>query len=172
MYLMELPTDENLESLAQRYPHMDVRAFKACVTLVRSGIDLLIAFENFLERFKLSQGRFLVLTIMNREPEQAFTPTQLAEKLNVSRATMTGLLDGLEAAGLVERSIHTQDRRKMRVRMTPQGERTMDEILPEYYRSIAMVMGGLSEEEQHELVEMMHKVGMGLKDLHSGAADA
>lgn len=158
LYLLDLPSDEVLEKLSQRYPQMDANAVRACVGLVRSSSELLITFENSLSRHGLTQGGFLVLTYMNRHPDSSYTPTQLAEALNVSRATMTGLLDGLEAKQLVERGIHTEDRRKMSVRLTEHGHSTMDAILPEYYETIANIMGGLTDVEKGDLVDMLKRI--------------
>lgn len=158
LYILDTPPDEVFARLSERYPQMDVLAVKACLSLTRCGIEMLTSFELFLERFNLSHGRFLVLASMNRYPEDSFTPTQLAESLNVSRATMTGLLDGLESAGLVERGIHPQDRRKMSVNMTDKGRGTIDEIMPELYTTMAQVMDHLSESEKQSLTDTLAKV--------------
>jgi len=143
---------------------MDSDSFKACLVLARCGTDLTAAFEEFLGKCKLSQGRFMVLGFMNRVPDESFTPTELARALGVSRATMTGLLDGLESAGLVERGIHPEDRRKMRVHMTPKGRTVMDEVMPEFYGSVATIMSGFSSSERKQFVEMLNAVSAALSE--------
>lgn len=162
LYTPELPSEDILQKLSKRYPQMDPDSFKACLVLARCGTDLNAAFEDFLDKYKLSQGRFMVLAFMNRTPDEPFTPTQLAAALGVSRATMTGLLDGLENANLVERGIHSEDRRKMRVRMTPKGRKAMDEIMPEFYGSVAHIMSGVSAESRGLFVTMLETVSKAL----------
>jgi DNA-binding MarR family transcriptional regulator len=46
---------------------------------------------------------------------------QLAAHLDVRLSTMTGIVDQLEAMGLVERVNHPEDRRSRHVRVTPKG---------------------------------------------------
>src|SRR5689334_12829087 len=53
--------------------------------------------------------------------QDARTPGRVAEALGVSRATVTGLLDRLEAEGLLTRAIDPHDRRCFILRLTPKG---------------------------------------------------
>ncbi|MEE8542024.1 MAG: MarR family transcriptional regulator, partial [Desulfobacterales bacterium] len=112
-FLKDLPTDKTLSEFAKRYPDLDPSALKTCVVLLRTGSDLLTAFETILGKHGLSQGRFLTLIVLNRTPKKAINPSTLAEKVGVKRATMTGLLDGLEQKGMVKRLAHPEDRRKV-----------------------------------------------------------
>lgn len=49
----------------------------------------------------------------------------LADKLRVSRPTVTGIVDGLVVRGLVTREDDPDDRRRMRATMTPEGEEVL-----------------------------------------------
>src|SRR6266851_4221262 len=60
---------------------------------------------------------------------------ELSERLLLDSATMTGLLDRLEQAGLIERKAHATDRRVNRVALTARGrdlqaplDREMDQM--------------------------------------------
>jgi DNA-binding MarR family transcriptional regulator len=60
---------------------------------------------------------------------------ELGERLQLDSATMTGLLDRLEHAGLIERKAHATDRRVNRVALTARGrdlqaplDREMDQM--------------------------------------------
>ena len=164
-YLRDLPTDRTLEEFAKRYPDLDPSALKTCVVLLRTGSDLLTAFETILGKHGLSQGRFLTLIVMNRTPNKAISPSVLAEKVGVKRATMTGLLDGLERDRLIERLAHPNDRRKIGVRLTVKGRQVLDEMLPDYYSYIAKLMANLSKNERQNLVSLLGKVNQGLSSL-------
>lgn len=164
-YLKDLPTDRTLEEIAKRYPDLDPSALKTCAVLLRTGSDLLTAFETILGKHGLSQGRFLSLIVMNRTPNKAINPSTLAEKVGVKRATMTGLLDGLEGKGLIERVAHPEDRRKLGIRLTKNGRQLLDEILPDYYDHIGKLMAELSEKERQELELLLGKVNQGLSTL-------
>ena len=164
-YLKDLPTDRTLGEFAKRYPELDPSALKTCVVLLRTGSDLLTAFEAILGKHGLSQGRFLILIVMNRTPNKAINPSTLAEKVGVKRATMTGLLDGLERKGLVKRLAHPEDRRKVSIRLTDTGRQILDEMLPNYYSRIAKLMVNLTEKERHKLISLLGKVNQGLSSL-------
>ena len=161
-FLKDLPTDRNLHEFSARYPNMNPSALKTCAELMRTGSDLLAAFETILGRSGLSQGRFLTLIVMNRAPDEAITPSTLAQKLGVTRATMTGLLDGLQKEGLIERQALAEDRRKVGVLLTAKGRRILDNILPDYYRHFAKLTTYLDEGERQTLISLLKKVNQGL----------
>jgi len=161
-FLKDLPTDRNLWEFSARYPNMNPSALKAGTELMRTGSDLLAAFETILGRAGLSQGRFLTLIVMNRAPDEAVNPSTLAQKLGVTRATMTGLLDRLQKQGLIERRIQARDRRKVGVLLTANGRRVLDNILPDYYRQFAKLTTYLDEGERQTLIALLKKVNMGL----------
>ena len=164
-YLKDLPTDKSLGEFAVDYPNMNPSALKAFAEILRTGSDLLTAFENILRKSGLSQGRFHTLIVMSRAPEEAHNPSSLAEKVGVKRATMTGLLDGLEKNKLVERLALPEDRRKIGVRLTAEGHKVLADILPDYYRCIAKVMAKLTEKERQELISLLGKINQGLSSL-------
>ena len=161
-YLKDLPTDTSLPEFSRRYPNMNPSAIKACAALLRTGSELLTAFEAILGHHGLSQGRFLTLIVMNRNPDEAASPSSLAEKVGVKRATMTGLLDRLERDDLIERRAHQQDRRKIGVRLTPKGRQVLAEMLPDYYRRVAKIVANLTEKDRLELMTLLGKVNQGL----------
>ena len=167
-YLKDLPTDTTLQEFSIRYPNMNPSAIKTCTELLRTGSELLTAFETTLGRYGLSLGRFLTLIVMNRHPDYEVSPSFLAEKVGVRRATMTGLIDKLERDNLIERLAHHKDRRKIGVRLTPSGRQALAETLPDYYRSIAKIMANLTEKERLDLTALLAKVNIGLSSL-SGA---
>jgi MarR family transcriptional repressor of emrRAB len=161
-FLRDLPTDRNLREFTTRYPNMNPSALKTCTELMRTGSDMLASFERILNQIGLSQGRFLTLIVMNRTPSEAINPSTLADKLGVTRATMTGLLDGLRKQGLIERQIHPEDRRKIGVLLTDSGHRILDKILPDYYRRFAKLTTYLDEGERQTLISLLKKVNQGL----------
>ena len=120
-FLKDLPTYRNLHDLKTRYPDMDPSAVMSGAVLLRTGSDMLAALEKILGRYGLSQGRFLTLTVLNRDPEEEISPSDLAERVGVTRATMTGLLDTLAKDGWIERVQHNEDRRRVVVRLTREG---------------------------------------------------
>ena len=61
-----------------------------------------------------------ILVLLWQNPEEG-EPAILADKLHVSRQSMTGILDKLEAGGYALRAPHATDRRRKVVRLTEKG---------------------------------------------------
>ena len=62
----------------------------------------------------LSEGRFVLLFLLDAAPG-GLAPAVLAQQAGVSRATVTGLIDGLEREALVARQADASDRRALRI---------------------------------------------------------
>ena len=65
---------------------------------------------------------FRVLSYLLLNPGSA-TPSQIADDLMILRQSMTNILDGLEKRALVCREIDPADRRRIRVKLLPEGEK-------------------------------------------------
>lgn len=159
LLLKDLPKYETLQKFADRYAEMDMSAVQTFLTLLRVASDVIENLDACLARHDLLQGRWWVLILLMREQNLTASPSALAEKAGVTRATMTGLLDSLERSELIERTASTEDRRMLSVRLTAKGQERLDQVMPDYYRRVAGVMAELSEADRQMFVEMLHKVG-------------
>src|SRR5688500_15850552 len=108
-YLRDLPKYDAIRQRAARYPQLDARALEAFLVLLRVASDVLDGLEAFLAAKKISQGKFTVLMLLNREPDVGISPSDLADRSGVTRATITGLLDGLSREKLISREDGTGD---------------------------------------------------------------
>lgn len=93
----------------------------------------------------LSEGRFAVLILLEQQP--ALNPAELAENLGVTRATVTGLIAGLERQGLLTREADASDGRRAKLNVTPAGVAVIAEVLPRYSRWLGGSMRGISAED-------------------------
>ncbi len=160
--LRDLPDHECLQRLRVRYPQMDVESIRAIMCLIRTAHDVTDGFERFLAKHGLSHGRFAILMYLNRKPETPVNQTHLAEAYGVSKATITGLIDGLERDAMVERLPDPADRRASLVRLAPAGDAFLADFLPNHFRSVAELMSGLGEADRAQLTELLCKVRCGL----------
>lgn len=142
----------------RRYLGDDVNSVLAYLLVLRAGQDLEAVFTPFFEHYHLSTGRFSVLMKLQEEPEQTLAPSQLAQFLGVTRATITKLLDGLERSGLIDRRLDPTDRRAWLVTLTPTARELLDEMLPPHFQQIKHVMSVLSNEEQEQLISLLLKL--------------
>ena len=161
MQLRDLPSIETLQKFANRYPEADVSAISSFLSLLRVASDLSTALDACLNRHELLQGRWWVLILLMREDSKTSTPSILAEKAGVSRATMTGLLDGLEQGHLIERMLTKVDRRSTFVKLTEAGQAKLDVVMPDYYSRLRECMKALNEQDREKLKQMLNLVNAG-----------
>lgn len=157
-YLRDLPRYEELRARAARYPDLEPAAVEATLILLRVATDVMAAFDSYLSTLKMSPGRLSVLTILNRDPAQPLSPSTLAERAGVTRATMTGLVDRLERDKLIKRSLDKTDRRKASVLLTRKGQAFLDSAMPGYYQRIGSMMADLNESERRALTAALYRV--------------
>lgn len=168
LQLRDLPTTETLVKFAQRYPEADISAISSFLHLLSVATSLSMALDQCLSRHGLLQGRWWVLILLMREDAYISTPSILADKAGVSRATMTGLLDGLERDGLVERIFATEDRRSISIKLTEAGQTRLDQVMPDYYRRLRQCMAGLDESERLQLQQMLEVINAGVNAFSDG----
>lgn len=162
LQLRDLPTPEILQKFVQRYPEADVTAISSFLMLLRVATDLSLALDACLSKHGLLQGRWWVLILLMREDNLTSTPSVLAEKLGVSRATMTGLLDGLEQGGLVKRVFSQADRRSVQVLLSAAGQAKLDAVMPDYYARVRLCMQQLPEQQHAELQNILGMIVQGM----------
>ncbi len=160
--LREIPKYECLRDLAARIPELDPSAVEGCLAMLKVGSDVFDAFDVHFARHGLSHGRFTVLMLLHRHSEEGMSPSDLADRAGVTRATMTGLLDGLEREELLIREPHVDDRRTITVRLTEKGKSFLANMLPDHFRRVAGLMANLSLEERQTLVALLVKVQSGI----------
>lgn len=86
-----------------------------------------------------------VLTIL--ESAGALPMGKVAEALDVSIASATGIIDRMEERGLVERGRQPDDRRVVLVRPTPQGLAVFSDLETQRRAGITRILERLSDDE-------------------------
>src|SRR4030081_2778153 len=95
------------------------------------GKKLHASMERWADRFGLSEGRFQILVRLQHQPDGRFTMGELAEMLDVSPRSVTGLVDNLERDGLVKRMDDPTDRRSVYAELTEQGRQRIEALWAE-----------------------------------------
>src|SRR5476649_366712 len=97
------PRYDKLQAVAKRFPQIDAQSLQAAVALLRLSSSLYSALDGQYARHGTSRGRFHVLMMLFEMDGEGLTPHQLAERAAVTKAAMTGLIDGLVKDGLIAR---------------------------------------------------------------------
>ena len=83
------------------------------------------AFDEQAKPLGLTRSHFSVLAHLGRHPDQGMNQSEIAAALEVGKVTLGGLVDRLEASGLVRRELPVEDRRIKLVRLTTKGRRAL-----------------------------------------------
>lgn len=111
----------------------------------------------------LSEGRFVLLFLLDATNE-GLAPNRLAERAGITRATVTGLLDGLEREALIERLADAHDRRALRIVLTDKGKRLARQLFAEHSQWIASLFSPLRDAERQQLRMLLGKIANPLGD--------
>ena len=115
------------------------------------------AYRRWCRAHGVSYTTHMVFSRLIHVLDEGSTPSELADDFMIPRQTMTGMLDGLERAGLLEREPDVSDRRRKRVRLTPKGVEHVHDLLGGMHRAEIEAYETLTREEQDELGRLMLK---------------
>jgi DNA-binding MarR family transcriptional regulator len=110
------------------------------------------AMERWAARYGLSEARLQVLLILRKQP-QGLPLVRLAEALEISAPSLTGLIDHLEDDGLVVRQPDHNDRRSVLATLTALGRARVTEIWPDRLERQVGITHGVSTDE---LIQLRH----------------
>lgn len=167
---MERPPDRAprgrlLREVARQLPSADLAALDTYLTFTRVANEVFAQQQAFLARYALSEGRLVVLQLLRQAPQSRLTPSALAAAAGVTRGTMTGLLAGLQRAGLVTRTQHPADGRMAHIELTARALALFERVLPERVERIMRVMSPLTAQQQQQLHAVLETVERGLPAL-------
>ncbi len=139
----------------REFPGASRSAAEVAANLVRTADALLAEFDRRRREISdLSASAFQVLAILEGADEP-LAGHVIAERLLVSSASMTSLLDTLERRGLVERHRHPDDRRKVLIQLTDEARRVVDHMLPAVHAAATEAFADVDEPDREQLIEML-----------------
>ena len=115
-------------------------------------------------KLDLSLSAFNLLMILLRSEGKSSPLHELSERLLVSRANITGLVDCLEERGLVKRVADETDRRVRLARLTPVGEQLVEGFLPDYYRTVRQLCASLTDDEKGVVSDLLTKFRRSIRE--------
>lgn len=151
--------DELLTGWQSARPDLDFQPmalFARCNRFVTLSMRQL---ESTLADRGLSVGEFDVLSALRRSGEPfVLRPSQLAERVMVTRAGITSRIDKLEEHGFVERRRDPSDRRSEPIALTKTGRRVVDGALVAYLDNQTRLFSGLSAAQQRQLDSLFRRL--------------
>jgi DNA-binding MarR family transcriptional regulator len=101
----------------------------------------------------------VVLNFLSEQDE--ITSRQLGERAKLDSATLTGILDRLEAMGLVERQPHPGDRRAISICLTNNGKKVASDVHRTIQTANRELLSRFGVQEERGLKTMLKRIHQG-----------
>jgi DNA-binding MarR family transcriptional regulator len=157
---------QTVPDFEDRYPNSSAKATECAMNLVFTADLLVKRISELVQPFDLTPASGLVLSIL-ADSESPLPPNQIADRLIISRATVTGLVDSLEQRGYVRRLPHPSDRRMLLIEPTAAGRQVADAFRPVVHQHQKVWLDVLNEKEQRQLIDFLKRLQESLTDSDS-----
>lgn len=158
-----LPPTDNLEAnltrLRERMPDAPVAGILLTRLIMHLGRGLSAMLDHQIRPFGLTEPEFRVLATLYSQPDGVAYPGDLCACADQRPANMSRISDALVSRGLITRVMSAQDRRRLEMRITEQGEELVRRLLPTVWAPLRTAFKDLSEEEQTQLAEQLKRLG-------------
>lgn len=166
---MDIPVHDtpSLKLIEAGYGGKDIDALDVadCMQLLRVSKHLLGFFHQKFSELEISPGKYsILLELLALKSTTTMKPSELASKLGVSRAAITGLIDGLVKQGYVERTHDESDRRQISIALSTNGRAFITELLPDQFTLMASIMTPLSTSQRNQLRKALSLIEEGLNE--------
>ncbi len=151
MAKLQMPAD-----YAEQTPDANILATEAVMNTIRTAEMAFDRIGKLLRPLGVSAAGGLVLGQLR--DHGAMSPSELGERLIVTRATVTGLLDSLERRNLVVRSPNPDDRRGLAVAITPAGLEVVQQVRTIIHGRETVWMQALSAAELQAYIDLHHRI--------------
>lgn len=137
------------------------------LSVLRELVECYQSFERYsaahIHTLGLTPPQFDVIATLGNTPGMTFR--ELGERTLITKGTLTGVVDRLEAKGFVIRESCPDDGRSTIVRLTQQGEKVFDRAFPAHISHLHEAFGKVCEKE-------LAVLGQGLRTLRKALVAA
>jgi DNA-binding MarR family transcriptional regulator len=109
------------------------------------------------DQFGVTLPQFDLLAQLDREP-RGLRLGELSKRMMVTNGNITGVIDRLEADGLVLREVSTNDRRVAHARLTPAGRTKFRRYAKAHEAWVAELIGDVGDDTKTRLMEQLAQV--------------
>ena len=128
-----------MQERGRRPTDPEVGAWRA---FLRAGAAATLAMEAALASTGVSHSEYDVLVNVAGGPREGVRPTELAERVLITKSGLTRLLDRLLERGYIERRVCASDRRGQLIVLTAEGRHAFRRATPNIVRAIGAILGG------------------------------
>jgi DNA-binding MarR family transcriptional regulator len=139
------------------FPGSSESANAVAVALIRTAALVTNVHDEVTRELGLSAAGRQLLAVLEGAGT-SLSPTEISERLMVTTASITSLVDTLERRKYVKRSPDPDDRRRILVTITAAGRTLVDQFLPELVALQTEMLDGVSEADRKRLIALLNKI--------------
>lgn len=125
--------------------------------------------KKFFAQFDMEFWEFDVLATLRRSGgADGLTAGALIQVAMVTSGAITNRIDRLVAKGWVERKPCPEDRRAIRVRLTAEGRKVIDDLLPKHMENEQRMLAALGGEDREQLADLLRTLAVSFGDVPPG----
>ncbi|MFE9099529.1 MarR family winged helix-turn-helix transcriptional regulator [Actinomadura geliboluensis] len=161
--------DAILAQWGRERPDVDVSPMGVIGRISRAQLLLGRELKRFFAERGLESWEFDVLATLRRHgAPYELTAGELLTAAMVTSGAITNRIDRMEAKGLVERVRDPGDRRSVRIRLTPRGLETVEELVAEHAANEDRLLAALDPAERERLAGALRTLLESLGDTSLG----
>ena len=130
---------------------------------LRNLVSAYQAFERYsapdVKAMGLTTTQFDVIATLGNQPPM--TCKELGEKTLVTKGTLTGVLERLEAKGMLERKLNPEDARSQMIGLTKTGQDLFEKVFPAHIQHLEKAFVKLSSKQLKDVQDSLQS----LKDI-------
>jgi DNA-binding MarR family transcriptional regulator len=155
--------DRVVEQWAEERPDLDASPIRIIGRISRLSRAIDRQLKTVFDRHGLEAWEYDVLASLRRSgPPYELTAGDLLEALMITSGAVTNRIDRLEQRGFVRRTKAADDRRVVRIRLTPAGRAAVDATIQEHLANEAGILRALTPADARHLERLLRKVQVGL----------
>lgn len=155
--------DRVVEQWAEERPDLDASPIRIIGRISRLSRAIDRQLKTVFDRHGLEAWEYDVLASLRRSgPPYELTAGELLDALMITSGAVTNRIDRLEQRGFVRRIKGADDRRVVRIRLTPAGRAAVDATIQDHLANEADILRALTPADARQLERLLRKVQAGL----------
>jgi DNA-binding MarR family transcriptional regulator len=157
--------DRVLEQWASERPDVDASPIGIIGRISRLSRAIDRQLKTVFDIHGLEAWEYDVLASLRRSgPPYELTAGELLDALMITSGAVTNRIDRLEQRGFVRRTRGPDDRRVVRIRLTPAGRAAVDDTIADHLANEADILKALTPADRRRLEGLLRKVQDGLPE--------
>lgn len=163
------PPPTVIEALRKRFPGQDLPAIDVIFALRMTSQQVDNAITEWMADTAGTPARFQILGLLWASGAGGVPHKAIVKALEVSRATVSGLMAGLERDGLVKSSVDRDDRRNLFATLTSRGRTIVEKAIDANAASLRAAFAALSAGERDTLMSLLQRLRQGFTAVREDA---